>query len=267
MKKAQILSLFILLPILSWSQFSFFARYGLKSDIYLYPISFGNSQSHFNHTQPSIGVNYRTSKHFELSTQLGYIHKRGLQAQYQRSKNSGGGSSPSSSFSNTYTSNLYAEILTIKIEPTYIFERGNIINTNSQIRFSCFWQLDFPIYQKENKGGFFEYSSQETYPDTYIYTNNYSQSDMALFKIRPTVYTGVSIAQNWYIKNYFIQLQYSCFVSWKSRYKTLFDENAINGEEVFSIPYGTEEDSRKFGSELSLTFGWSDLEKKIIKKK
>ena len=75
MKKAQILSLFILLPILSWSQFSFFARYCLKSDIYLYPISFGNSQSHFNHTQPSIGVNYRTSKHFELSTQLGYIHK------------------------------------------------------------------------------------------------------------------------------------------------------------------------------------------------
>ena len=250
-----------------FNQLSFFGAYSLKSDNYLSPFSFKNNQAHYKHTQICLGVGYRFNRFFELTGQIRSIHKRGLQAGYTVSKSSGGGSSPLRHHTKRYTASQYTDIVGLKIEPTLILERNNIFGSKSQIRFGIFWQLDVPVYQKEIKGTIFEYKATETYPHVYQKWDTVYPSNASLFKIRPTNYTGISIAQNWYIKNFFIQIQYACFISWKTRYKSLMNTISSYGYEVSFVPYNEHRLIFGFGSEVSLIFGWSDLNNKIAKKK
>jgi hypothetical protein len=255
---------------LAISQISLFGGYSLKNDTYWYPIAFGNDSSPDEHAQINAGLLYRVKPNFEVGSQLGFLKKRGLNGDYIVSWGEHGGLTPYKHHSKRYTSRLYADIVTIKIEPTLILTRNNIFKTNSQIRFGFFHQIDIPFYQKVKRGLIIESTTYETYPNTYVSTYSEKPLTFDIFRVKTTSYTGISIAQDWFISNYFIQLKFSGFISWGSRFKAIVDLSNLGINNQDSVYSPIESDRRSIyglGGELSLVFGWSDLDSKLFKKR
>ena len=120
------------------------------------------------------------------------------------------------------------------------------------------------------RGLVIESSTYETYPNTYV--SSYSEEPLTfdLFRVKTTSYTGISIAQDWFISNYFVQLKFSGFISWGSRFKANVDLSNLGINNQYTV-YSPIESDRKsiygLGGELSLFLGWSDLDNKLSKKR